>query len=167
MVAASNLQLQQFFTPTWPEIFHPTFDGIKSNLQFFLTYLQNANFPWPRIKFPEISLTLKNFFFPDHFLTCGNHVYHDYSSSFILANMADLYRSWIVWFQKVSTLLHRRSLEILRGRGLLKAKLLEEKYEAKLKFPRGWGGVKQKPLKGWGGGEYGHFLEINISKDSV
>ena len=56
-------------------MFLPTFDGIKSVLQFqfSLTFLQNANFPWPRIKFPDISLTLKNFFPPDHFPTCGNH----------------------------------------------------------------------------------------------
>ena len=35
---------------------------------------------------------------------------------------------------------HRRSLEILRGRGISKVKLLEEKYEAKLEFPGGGGG---------------------------
>ena len=44
----------------------------------------------------------------------------------------------IVWFWKVSILSpHRRSLEIPRGRGILKGKLLEEKYEAKLEFPGG------------------------------
>ena len=32
------------------------------NFHFILTFLQNANFPWPRINFPDITLTLKNFF---------------------------------------------------------------------------------------------------------
>ena len=55
-----------------------------------------------------------------------------------------------VWFQKVSIhtdSMEARSLEIPRGRGVLKAKLLEEKYEAKLEFPGGWG-AKQKPSVG-------------------
>ena len=37
-----------------------------------------------------------------------------------------------------------RSLEIPRGRGVLKANILEAKYEAKLEFPGGTGGAKQK-----------------------
>ena len=75
MVAASNLRLHQSFALIWPEMFLPNFHGIKSVLQFhfFLIILQNVNFPWPKIKFPDISLTLKNFC-PDHLLTCGNHV---------------------------------------------------------------------------------------------
>ena len=32
---------------------------------------------------------------------------------------------------------HERSLEIPRGKGVLKVKIIEEKYEAKLEFPRG------------------------------
>jgi len=43
---------------------------------------------------------------------------------------------------------HGRLLEIPRGRGVLKAKLLEEKYEAKLEFPGGCGGAKQKTFRG-------------------
>jgi len=43
---------------------------------------------------------------------------------------------------------HGRSLEIPRGRGDLKAKLLEGQYEAKLEFPGGCGGAKQKPSVG-------------------
>ena len=43
-----------------------------------------------------------------------------------------------------------RSLEILRGRGILEAKILEAKYEAKLEF------------HGGGRGEYGYFLELYI-----
>jgi len=43
---------------------------------------------------------------------------------------------------------HRRSLEIPRGRGVFKAKLLEGQYEAKLEFPRGCGGAKQKTFRG-------------------
>ena len=43
---------------------------------------------------------------------------------------------------------HGRSLEIPRGRGDLKAKLLEGQYEAKLEFPGGCGGRKQKPSVG-------------------
>ena len=43
-----------------------------------------------------------------------------------------------------------RSLEIPRGRGVLKAKFLEEMYENKLEFPggRGGGAAKQKPSVG-------------------
>ena len=43
---------------------------------------------------------------------------------------------------------HGRSLEIPRGRGVLKVKILEAKYEAKLGFPRGKGGVKQNSFCG-------------------
>ena len=48
---------------------------------------------------------------------------------------------------------HGRSSEIPRGRGVLEAKILEAKYEAKLKFPGGGGGeeAKQKPSGGGGG----------------
>ena len=53
---------------------------------------------------------------------------------------------------------HGRSLEIPRGRGVLKAKILEAKYEAKLEFPGGTGGAKQKNLP-WG--EYGYSLELH------
>ena len=44
---------------------------------------------------------------------------------------------------------HGRSLEIPRGRGVLKAKYLGEMYENKLEFPGGEGGAKQKSF--WGG----------------
>ena len=37
----------------------------------------------------------------------------------------------------------KRSSEIPRGRGLLKAKVLEAKYEAKLEFPEGRRGTNQ------------------------
>ena len=45
---------------------------------------------------------------------------------------------------------HRRSLEIPKGRGVLKVKILEAKYEAKLEFPLGGGkkGVKEKTFCG-------------------
>ena len=51
---------------------------------------------------------------------------------------------------------HGRSLKIPRGRGVLKVKMLEAKYEAKLEFPggRGGGGAKQKR-------EYGYILELH------
>ena len=39
---------------------------------------------------------------------------------------------------------HGRPLEIPGGEGGLKVKILEAKYEAKLEFPRGIGGAKQK-----------------------
>ena len=50
-----------------------------------------------------------------------------------------------------------RSLEIHRGRGVLKPKILEAMYEDKLEFPAGRGGAQQKPSMG---GEYGYFLEL-------
>ena len=55
---------------------------------------------------------------------------------------------------------HERTLEIPRGRGVLKAKFLEEMYENKLEFPggKGGGGAKQKKIL-WG--EYGYFLELH------
>ena len=43
---------------------------------------------------------------------------------------------------------HRRSLETPRGEGVLKVKILEAKYEAKLEFPGGRRGAKQKPSVG-------------------
>ena len=43
---------------------------------------------------------------------------------------------------------HGRSLEISIGRGVLKVKILEAKYEAKLEFPGGTGGTKQKTFRG-------------------
>ena len=46
---------------------------------------------------------------------------------------------------------HRGSLQIPRGRGILKAKIFKGKYEPKLEFPEGWGGgvkTKQKPSVG-------------------
>ena len=48
-----------------------------------------------------------------------------------------------VWFQKKSIPTHGRSLEIPMGRGVLKAKFLEEMYENKLEFPGGEGGGKE------------------------
>ena len=47
-------------------------------------------------------------------------------------------------------LLQGRSSEIPGGKGVLKAQILEAKYEAKLEFPGGGGG-----------GEYGYFLELH------
>ena len=37
---------------------------------------------------------------------------------------------------------HGRSSEIPRGKGVLKVKILEAKYDAKLEFPKGMGGAK-------------------------
>ena len=49
-----------------------------------------------------------------------------------------------------------KSLGIPRGRGVLKAKFLEEKYEVKLEFSGRSGGAKQKNLwLGGGGVEHG------------
>ena len=44
--------------------------------------------------------------------------------------------------------LHGRSLEICSGGRLLKIKILEAKYEAKLEFSVGVGDAKQKPVLG-------------------
>jgi len=52
---------------------------------------------------------------------------------------------------------HGRSLEISKTRGVIKANILEAKYEAKLEF-LGGGDAKQKPSLG----EYGYFLELHI-----
>ena len=54
---------------------------------------------------------------------------------------------------------HGSSLEIPRGKGVLKAKLLEAKYEAKWEFPGRTVGAKNK--KTFYGGEYGYFLELH------
>ena len=53
-------------------------------------------------------------------------------------------------------------MEIPRGRGVLKVKILEAKYEAKLGFPGEWsgGGGCKKNLP-WE--EYGYFLELKIT----
>ena len=51
--------------------------------------------------------------------------------------------------------------KFLGGGGVLEAKILEAKYEAKLEFPGGSGGTKQKNLL-WG--EYEYFLELHIAK---
>ena len=65
-----------------------------------------------------------------------------------------------VQFQKK---IHTRTKEghwkFLGGGGVLKATILDAKYEAKLEFPGGRGrGAKQKNLL-WG--EYGYFLELH------
>ena len=52
-----------------------------------------------------------------------------------------------MWFQTVSILVPPTEvhLEIPWGIGVVKSKLLEEKCEAKLEFPGGGEGTKQKP----------------------
>ena len=49
------------------------------------------------------------------------------------------------------------------GGGGLKAKLLEEKYDAKLEFPGGWGGGCKTKNLSWGV-EQEYFLELHIEK---
>ena len=62
---------------------------------------------------------------------------------------------------------HGRSLEIPRGRGVLKAKFLEATYENILEFPRGrWGRGVAKQKFSVGGG-YGYFLELHNVWDAV
>ena len=61
----------------------------------------------------------------------------DYSKFSDLACANHMTFKFNVWFQKVSIFPHGQSLEIPKGRGVLKAKILEEKYEAKLEFPGG------------------------------
>ena len=51
-------------------------------------------------------------------------------------------------FQKKSIPTHGRSSEVPRGRGVLKVKILEAKYEAKLEFPGGMGVQNKKPSLG-------------------
>jgi len=43
---------------------------------------------------------------------------------------------------------HGESLEIPRGRGILKAKIFKGTYEPKLEFPEGWGVQTKKTLHG-------------------
>ena len=52
-----------------------------------------------------------------------------------------------------------RSSEIPRGRGVLKVKILKAKYEAKLEFPGGREGAKQKTFRG---GSMGIFWNCTI-----
>ena len=51
---------------------------------------------------------------------------------------------------------HRK---FLGAGGVLKVRLLEAKYEAKLEFPGGSRAAKQKTFRG---GKYGYFLELHI-----
>ena len=55
---------------------------------------------------------------------------------------------------------HGWSLEIPRGWRVLKTKICKGKYEAKLEFPKGWGGGVQSKNHPWG--RYGYFLEPHI-----
>ena len=63
-----------------------------------------------------------------------------------------------------------KSIEkIPKGRGVLKVKILEAKYEAKLEFPGGTGDAKQKTLRGgsmdifWNCTMYGNDTSARIS----
>ena len=69
-----------------------------------------------------------------------------------------LYTSYIIHIPP-----HGRSLEIPRGRGVLRAKILEALYEDKPEFPGGSGGCKTKNLL-WG--EYGFLLELHKGGNS-
>ena len=43
---------------------------------FSLTFFKDLNFPRLKLKFPDFSLTLQYFLFPDHFLSCcDNHAH--------------------------------------------------------------------------------------------
>ena len=53
----------------WPQMSLPAFNGTKSVVLnyfnfSFTSFLQNVNFPWLKIKFLDLSLSVKNFFFP-------------------------------------------------------------------------------------------------------
>ena len=74
-------------------------------------------------------------------------------------------------FQEKNPCPHGRCLEITKGKGVFKAKLLKGKYEAKLDFPARWGkggggGSNPKnPSMGGGGGESEYivyFQKISI-----
>ena len=45
---------------------------------------------------------------------------------------------------------HGRSMEILRGWGVSKAKILKGKYGAYVEIPEGWGGLNQETFRGRG-----------------
>ena len=57
-----------------------------------------------------------------------------------------------------------KEMQKVRGRGSVKANILEAMYENKLEFPEGRGVAKPKTFHGWGGGgglgENGYFLEL-------
>ena len=57
---------------------------------------------------------------------------------------------YIVQFQKISILPHRRDWNFLGDGGFWKIKKYKEMYEALPEFPEGWGGVKKDPFCGGG-----------------
>ena len=64
-------------------MFLPTFNGIKKLYEVTLifpdfSWNKNINFSSLKMKFPDFSLTLKIFFFPDHSLTRGNPASESY-----------------------------------------------------------------------------------------
>jgi len=50
--------------------------------------------------------------------------------------------------ENIHTPHHKGSLEIPRGRGVLKAKIFKGMYEPKPEFPEGWGLKPKKPSVG-------------------
>ena len=76
-----------------------------------------------------------------------NFVLFPYTVFCVISCLVSKTADFIVQFQKkIHT--HPMSSEIPRGRGILKAKILEAKYPAKLKFPGGKEGAKQKTFHG-------------------
>ena len=63
-------------------------------------------------------------------------------------------------FKKISMLPPHKGLEFLGGGGFFKTKTFKEMYEAKLKFPEGWEGLRRN--HSWEGRyTYGHLLELH------
>jgi len=91
---------------------------------------------------------------------CGSCPYNTDALALILCGSSQIIHT---------TYPHGRSMEIPRGRGDLKAKLLEGQYEAKLEFPRGCWGAKQKTFRGgsmdifWNNTLYDRFSMLLIT----
>ena len=111
---------------------------------------------------------LKTFSLHNNQLKCPIvHVFRTHQEVSLLSTMFAISSKTHKVAEKIHTWaphMHGRSLEIPRGRGVLKVKILEAKYEAKLEYPGGMGGGGGQNKKTLPWGEYGYFLELHNVK---